>query len=73
MEQVFITIFGSLALWLSQDKRYQWRKWSPVFGMIGQPFWYYSSYIHQQWGIMVLSVIYTFCWLKGINTYWRGK
>jgi hypothetical protein len=70
MEQVGIAMLGVTAVWLSQDKRDKCRKYAPVFGLLSQPFWFYTSWVHDQWGIFFLSVLYTWCWLKGIKNQW---
>jgi len=70
MDQFGITFFGLMAIWLSQDRSSKCQKYAPIFGLISQPFWFYSSWIAGQWGIFALSVLYTVCWLKGIKNYW---
>jgi len=73
MEQIGIAIFGVIAIWLSQDKRNSYRKWACIFGLIGQPFWFYSSYIAEQWGIFTLCFFYTYAWFKGLHNNWIKK
>ena len=73
ISQLGIAFFGVIAIWLSQDTRYNSRKWSSVFGLIGQPFWFYSAWTTQQWGIFVLSILYTWVWLVGFRNYWLKK
>ena len=70
MEQIGIAFFGVIGIWLSQDKREAWRKWACVFGMIGQPFWFYATYTNEQWGMFFLCFFYTFAWLKGFYNNW---
>ena len=72
--QVIIASTGGGAIWLvNQDK--PWSKWGSVVGTIGQPFWLYTSYINEQWGIFLLSLFYLYCWCQGIynNFYRKGK
>lgn len=66
-----LAVTGVIAVWLSQDKRENWRKWSPVFGMASQPFWFYATYTAEQWGIFALCFVYTLCWARGLKAYWR--
>jgi len=40
LDQIAIALLGSLAAWLSQARGKSWRKWAPMFGMLGQPFWF---------------------------------
>ena len=73
MEQIGIALCGVSAVWLSQDKNEKRRRWAPILGLIGQPFWFYSSYVAEQWGIFALSIMYTYGWAKGIKTYWGER
>ena len=70
IEQVGIALTGATAVWLSQDKRELWRKYACIFGLIGQPFWFYSAWQAQQWGIFILCVLYTFSWARGFKNNW---
>jgi len=70
LEQFAIALTGVAAIWLSQDKRESWRRYSCVLGLIGQPFWFYSSWKAQQWGIFLLSIFYTWAWIRGLRMYW---
>lgn len=44
--------------------------WGFVIAFAIQPFWYYTSYRHKQWGLFYASVIYTFAWILGIYRNW---
>jgi nicotinamide riboside transporter PnuC len=71
MTQTMIVVTGVLAIWLSQDALESRRKWAPILGLIGQPFWFYAAYTTEQWGIFVLCFFYTAAWAKGLYTYWK--
>lgn len=64
---------GATAVWLSQDPRDEWRKFASIFGLIGQPFWFYSAYSAGQWGIFALCFLYTFSWARGFRNNWMRK
>lgn len=70
MDQLAIAFTGAIAVWLSQDKRDGWRKWACIFGLVGQPFWFYSAWNAHQWGIFALCFIYTYSWFRGFRNYW---
>lgn len=70
IEQVFIACSSVTAMWLTQQHREDWKKYACLFGICGQPFWFYSSYTHEQWGIFVLSFFYTYGWMIGIQNNW---
>lgn len=68
--QIFIAVTELIAIWFMQDKRTEFRKFAPVFGMLGQPFWFYSSYMAEQWGAFVMCFFFTFAWIKGFKEHW---
>ena len=73
LSQFFIAIFGVTAITLSQSLLEQRRKWAPVFGLVGQPFWFYAAWESQQWGIFILCFLYTLAWCKGFWNSWLKK
>lgn len=73
MEQVFIAVTGVMAIWLSQDEKASRRRYASIFGLLAQPFWFYTTYTNEQWGIFVLSLFYTFAWWKGFRNNWLRK
>jgi hypothetical protein len=70
LEQIAIFITGISAVWLSQDRKSAVRKYACLFGLAGQPFWMYSSYQADQWGVFILSFFYTVAWGKGFYLFW---
>lgn len=70
MEQIFIALTGVIAIYLTQQNNDTIKKYACIFGMAGQPFWFYSSYTNEQWGIFVLCVFYTYSWGLGIYNNW---
>jgi hypothetical protein len=70
IEQLFIAITELIAVWLIQDKRIEYRKFACIFGLLGQPFWFYASYIADQWGAFTLCFFFTVAWVKSLKEYW---
>lgn len=68
--QAGILIFGMGAVFLVNDPRPNVRRWGSVFGLIAQPFWYYETFTHGQWGIFVSSFFYTYSWSRGFYFAW---
>jgi len=60
--QIFISIFGVLAIFLVA----RGNRWGFVVGLVQQPFWYITTYLNQQWGIFFLSIVYTLTWVYGV-------
>jgi hypothetical protein len=70
IEQIFIALTELIAIWLLQDKRKEYRKWACIFGLLGQPFWFYSSFMANQWGAFILCFFFSAAWIKGVKEYW---
>lgn len=70
LSQASIAVFGVTAVALSQSLSPAARKWASVFGLVGQPFWFYSATVSQQWGIFVLCILYSIVWAKGFYSSW---
>ena len=67
--QIFIALFGVTAVTLSQSALPERRRWASVFGLVGQPFWFYAAWETQQWGIFALCILYTLSWGKGFYSH----
>lgn len=73
MEQILIAITGITAIWLTQQSKEPWKKYACLFGIVGQPFWFYSAYTNEQWGIFILCIFYTYAWALGVKNNWILK
>jgi hypothetical protein len=68
--QIAIAIFGLTAVALTQASSARMRRWAPVFGLAGQPFWLYATGSTGQWGMFALCVAYTVVWAVGFRNHW---
>ena len=41
-------------------------RWGFVIGLVTQPFWFYTSFRHRQWGIFIANIFYAFGWAMGV-------
>jgi hypothetical protein len=69
-EQTMIALTGALAIWMTQDRRLAVQKWACVVGLIGEPFWLMSTWREAQWGMFLLTLLYTLAWLRGVKRFW---
>lgn len=69
LSQVGVAFFGIIAIILVSRKN----KWGFVFGLASQPFWFITSYCNKQWGVFLLTIIYTLTWAYGIYEWFRKK
>lgn len=71
MIQFIIAVTGITAIALTQQSKFPtWKKFAPVFGLIGQPFWIISTYQTNQYGIFTLCCCYLFLWSFGLYNAW---
>ena len=68
--QICIGVFGVSAIFMVNRPEAKLRKWAPIVAMFAQPAWYYTTYINEQWGIFILSFLYTYSWGMGIYQQW---
>lgn len=67
--QAGVFVSGVTAILLVARKN----KWGFVVGLISQPFWFYTTYYHKQWGIFALNFAYLGTWLYGYYEWFYGK
>jgi nicotinamide riboside transporter PnuC len=67
--QISIFVLGATAIWFV-SRRERWSRWGYIIGLISQPFWLYTTIKNQQWGMVALSVWYTYSWFQGIWNFW---
>jgi hypothetical protein len=70
LTQIGIALCGVTAVFLSQDQRPQRQRWACVVGLAGQPFWFVETITSQQWGLVALTVLYTWSWWRGFRRHW---
>jgi len=63
--QMIIFILGVSALFMSQSKTPKERFIGCILGLCSQPFWFYTTFVNQQWGIFMACIFYTLSWLRG--------
>lgn len=68
--QIGIFLFGIGAIFLVNDHRPELRKWGPIVGLVGQPFWFMATIASEQWGMVAICAVYTLLWMRGIYNSW---
>ena len=66
--QIGLIIFGTIGIFLVARKN----KWGFVAFLFAQPCYFYTSYIHKQWGLFIVTIVYTVNVVYGIYN-WFGK
>ena len=66
--QIILFSLSITAVFLSQRKTENIRKWACVFGLLSQPFWFIATW--GTWGMFAISIVYTFIWAESFyNTF----
>ena len=71
INQIGMTVTGFISIWCFSSLRHH--KWGFISGIIGQPFWIYMCVTTGQYGLLLLSLWYTGCHIRGINNYFLRK
>ena len=72
MTQLFMAAFGLASLYMAMGDNAGLRKWAPVVGLAGQPFWAHFAWQSQGWGLAVLVLAYSAVYVRGIVVQWRA-
>jgi hypothetical protein len=70
IDQLGIALTGVIAIFLTQSKREELRRYACIFGLAGQPFWFWAAWQADQWGILTINVLYAAAWSKGVWMHW---
>ena len=73
MTQLFIAAFGLTSIWCAMGHNAKARKWAPVIGLAGQPFWFAFALDTKAWGLLALVAAYTAVYVRGILVQWRPR
>lgn len=72
ISQIMLFVSGGASIWFMSRKEH-WKRWGYIIGIFGQPFWLYTSINAKQWGIVILTIFYTYSFAQGIYFYWIKK
>lgn len=71
MIQLGLAVFGLTALWMAMGHNPALRRWAPLVGLAGQPFWLAFAWQTSAYGLMVLAVAYSAVYAQGAWVQWR--
>ena len=67
--QINIFIFSSISIYYLSSNLEGAQKLGFIFGVISQPFWIYETYRSKQHGMFLLSLWYSFFWVRGLLNF----
>jgi len=62
--QIVITICGCSSIYLLASQDAQTRMVAGIIGLIGEPFWFATAYMNEQYGILILVFVYGVSWAR---------
>ncbi len=72
VDQIGILVFSCASIWFLARPKAGIRRIGYVLGLMGQPFWLYATITKAQWGMVAVSVWFTYCHCRGIYAHWKG-
>jgi len=57
MIQLALAFFGLTALYMATGNNARARRWAPLVGLCGQPFWLVFAVQSSAWGLLALSLL----------------
>jgi len=64
VSQVMIPFTGLVSVYLAGSPNPRTRMYSGICGLLGEPFWFTTAYIHNQVGVMILAGVYAISWTR---------
>lgn len=71
--QFALAAFGLTALWLAMGTGARGRRWAPLAGLCGQPFWMVYAVQSKGWGLLALACVYSAVYMRGAWLQWRPQ
>lgn len=73
MIQLALAFFGLTALYMATGHNLRARRWAPLIGLAGQPFWVLFALDAGAWGLLALSMAYSAVYVRGAWLQWRSR
>lgn len=67
IDQIIILILSPIAIRLLASNDRKLRLYGCIFGLVGQPFYHWSTYVNEQWGMFIVSLWFTYSYYKGLR------
>lgn len=69
VSQIMLTTLSILGFFLIARKN----KWGFIISLFSQPFWFYTSIVHRQWGVIVNTSVFTIIFIYGTYNWFCNK
>jgi len=72
ISQGIITCTGFLSLYLMASQESKTRLYAGLVGLLGEPFWFFTAYVNEQYGVMLLVFVYGVNWVRLVHSNWKA-
>lgn len=72
-DQLGIAFFGITAMHFGLGVDVRLRRWAPIIGLCGQPFWAWHAWRTGSLGIAILVAAYIVVYINGWMVQWTGR
>jgi hypothetical protein len=66
--QFCVAVIGLASIYAALHTSVAVRKFAPILGLVGQPFWFYVTITAEQWGMVALCLAYTVVYVRALFT-----
>lgn len=70
ISQVAIVLFSGASVWAFAGGRH---RAGFILGLLGQPFWIYSTAVGEPWGMLAVSLWFTANYVRGLVNHRAGR
>ncbi len=67
IDQIIIALTGVSSSWLIHSSDRKVRLIACALALAGQPAWLYAAIVAHQWGILIVDVLFTAGWIRGLK------
>lgn len=68
--QLMIPFTGLIAVTFMSSQNPRTRMYGGLFGLAGEPFWFITAYLNNQWGVIILVFVYLVSWSLVVYKNW---
>jgi len=68
--QFSVALIGFASIYSALHASASVRRFAPILGLVGQPFWFYVTITAGQWGMVALCAAYTVVYVRSL---WAGE
>lgn len=69
--QIMLLFMSGITSFLITSRQKKIRRVACIIGLLNQPLWFITTWVHDQWGIFVLAIWITYTYARGLRNNWN--